>query len=101
MYLIGHAIGVWCFVGVDMECIIMAEDVLLDALIHIPAHGQKMLRTVFVLAHLLDPRLIAQHTLLIAHITLHQFLVLLILLTQPLVQLAQSLPLTTLLPPSP
>lgn len=92
MYLIGHAIGIWCFVGVDMEGIIMAEDVLLDALIHIPAHGQKMFRTVFVLAHLLDPRLIAQHTLIVPHVTLHQFLVLLVLLPQPLVQLAQSLP---------
>ena len=70
----------------------MAEDVLLDALIHIPAHGEKMFGTVLILAHFLNPRLVAQHTLIIPHIALHQFLVLLVLLNQPLVQLAQSLP---------
>jgi hypothetical protein len=53
-------VRIWCFIGVDVEGVVVAEDVLLDALIHISTHGQKVLRTIFVTTHLLNPRSISQ-----------------------------------------
>lgn len=47
-------------VGLDIEGVVVTKDVLLDAFVHISRHGEEVLRVVLVLAHLLDPRPVAQ-----------------------------------------
>jgi hypothetical protein len=59
----------------------VTEDVLLDAFVHVPGHGEEVLGVVFVLAHLLDPGAVAQQSLLVAEVALHHLLVLGCLLT--------------------
>ena len=89
--LVCHVVGVWVFVWVGVEGIVMAEDVLLDALVHVSAHGEEVLGAVLVPSHLLDPGLVAQQSLLVSHVTLHHFLVFLALLKQFLVETGQAL----------
>lgn len=54
-YLISHAIWVRSFIRVDIEGIIMAEDVLLNAFIHVSTDGKEVLRAIFILSHLFYP----------------------------------------------
>ena len=92
-------------VGLDVEGVVVAEDVLLDALVHVAGHGEEVLGVVLVLAHLLDPRPVAQQPLLVAQVALHHLLLLRRLLGQLLLQSSQALssPLRTsrILPISP
>lgn len=76
MYLIRHVI--WVVVGVrfDVEGVVVTEDVLLDAFVHIAGHGEEVLRVVLVFVHLLDPRPIAQQPLFVAQVALHHLLLL-------------------------
>lgn len=46
-YFIGHVVGVWHFVRVGAEGIIMAEDILLDGLVHESANIEYMFWTFF------------------------------------------------------
>jgi hypothetical protein len=78
--LVCHVVGVGGLIGVCIEGVVMTENVFLDALIHVSAHGEEVLGVVLVLPHLLGPCLVAQQPLFVSHVALYHFLVSLVLL---------------------
>lgn len=84
-------IGVWNLVGVGAEGVVMAKDVLLNGFAHESTDGQQMLGAIFVPHHLLYPRSIPQQSLFVALIALDNFLLLVLLLGDSLVDHVHTL----------
>jgi len=55
----------------EVKSAVMAENILLDGLVHIPTKGQKVFWAVFILGHLLDPRPVSLKSFLVSQVTLY------------------------------
>ena len=62
------------------EGVVVAEDVLLDGLVHVSTDGKQMFRTIFVPHHFFNPRPVPQQPLLVPLVALKCFLVPVLLL---------------------
>jgi hypothetical protein len=69
-------IGVMVGIGFDVQGIVVAEDILLDAFVHIARHVEEVLRIVFMLVHLLNSSSIAHQSLLVTQVALNHLLLL-------------------------
>ena len=55
MYFIGHVVGIWYFVRVSAEGVIVTEDILLNGFVHKPANIEYMFWTFFKSTQLFYP----------------------------------------------
>jgi hypothetical protein len=76
---------------VEIDGAVVGKDVLLDGLVHVSTHSQKVLWVILVTGHLLDARAVTQETFLVSHVALHHLLVAMLLLAYAFVELANVL----------
>lgn len=77
--------------GVGAEGVVMAQNVLLNGLVHISSHCQEMLWTIFVSGHLLDSGSISQQSLFVTHVAFNQLLISMLVLSNPLLHSEKTL----------